>query len=95
MSMPMGHKAEHGNSSISDVDGAHGYREISEIMTREGDEMNHATARHIFIRAMEKIAIRVSVGNGKRVTHDEIQRIAKDPRFQSSVMEYLRGMDGR
>jgi len=95
MSMPMGHKAEHGNSSISDIEGAHGYREISEIMTNEGDEMNHATARHVFIRAMEKIAIRVSIGNGKRVSQSEIQRIAKDPRFQSSVMEYLRTMDGK
>ena len=95
MSMPMGHKAEHGNSSISDIEGAHGYREISEIMTSEGDEMNHATARHVFIRAMEKIAVRVSIGNGKRVSQSEIQRIAKDPRFQSSVMEYLRTMDGK
>jgi len=89
--MPSGHKAEHGNASVSDIDGACSYSDISDIMSSSGDKMNHATARHIFIRAMEKIARKVSVANGHNPTQEDTQRIAKDPRFQTAILSYLRG----
>jgi len=91
--MPMGHKALHGHASITDIDGAHGYRVISEIMSADGDQMNHATARHVFIRAMEKMARKVATSMSGKPTEDNIQRIAKDPRFQEAVMAYLRKED--
>jgi hypothetical protein len=93
MPMPSGHKSAHGNASISDIEGAHGYREISEIMTRDGDSMNHANARQIFIKAMEKLAKKMIDSDNRVLSKEEINRIAKDPRFQDSVMSYMRDMN--
>jgi hypothetical protein len=89
--MPQGHKAAHGNASISDIEGACSYSDISELMTLSGDKMNHATARHVFIGAMEKIARKVSIANGLNPTQEDTQRIAKDPRFQMAILSYMRG----
>jgi hypothetical protein len=42
---------------------------------------------------MEKMARRVATSMGGKPTEDNIQRIAKDPRFQEAVMAYLRKED--
>ena len=85
MSMPKGHKSDFGYATVSSEDGCLGYREIAEIMTADGDEMNHSTARNNFLRAMEKLAAPLA----KRYSHGDPIEISRDPRFQSCVQEIL------
>ena len=85
MSMPKGHKVETGYATVSSSDGCLGYREIAEKMTEDGHEMNHSTARNIFLRAMKKIAEPIVDNYGA----SDSQRLANDPRFQSCVQEII------
>ncbi len=75
MSMPKGHKFNHGYATS---EGGMGYREIAERCTSEGHRMNHATARNYFLRAMEKLAQPIC----ELFPGREIDQVAKDPRFQ-------------
>ena len=55
--------------------------------------MNHANARQIFIKAMVKLAKTMIDCDRRTASKEEIERIAKDPRFQESVMSYMRDMN--
>ena len=84
MSMPKGQKFDHGYATATH---GMGYREIAEVCTRDGHKMNHATARNYFLRAMEKLARPLcDVYPGKKPAE-----VAKDPRFQMAVAEFLEG----
>ena len=56
MTMPKGHKSPHGYATVKSLPGGMDYRSIAEKMTVEGDKMNHATARNVFLCAMKKFA---------------------------------------
>ena len=88
MSMPKGHKSKFGYATVSSEEGCRGYREIAEIMTEDGDKMNHSTARNVFLRAMQKIAS--SVCNSYE--RGEADKMAQDPRFQSAIHEIVASM---
>jgi hypothetical protein len=82
MSMPKGHKFNHGYATS---EGGMGYREIAEKCSEEGHKMNHATARNYFLRAMEKLAEPIcELFPGK-----DPDQVAKDPRFQRAVAELI------
>mgnify|MGYP006982548589 FL=1 len=82
MSMPKGHKFNHGYATSKD---GMGYREIAEKCSAEGHKMNHATARNYFLRAMEKLAEPIcELFPGKHPSD-----VAKDPRFQQAVAELI------
>ena len=85
MSMPKGHKVETGYATVSGDDGCLGYREIAEKMTEMGHEMNHSTARNVFLRAMKKIAKPICDNYGGST----IDNLSNDPRFQSCVQEIV------
>ena len=85
MSMPKGHKVETGYATVSSEDGCLGYREIAEKMTEMGHEMNHSTARNVFLRAMKKIAKPICDNYGGPT----IDNLSNDPRFQSCVQEIV------
>lgn len=89
MSMPKGHKSEHGYATVGGQDGGMDYRSIAELMTSEGHKMNHATARNIFLRAMKKLAIPVCEAYADESSNIEIDRTARDPRFQESMIELV------
>ena len=89
MSMPKGYKSKNGYATVSKQPGGLGYREIAEIMTENGDKMNHSTARHIFISAMEKVAREACTLCDVDRTCENIKRISNDPRFQSGVIDIL------
>ena len=57
----------------------------AEKMTADGHEMNHSTARNVFLRAMKKIAKPISDSYGGRDPQD----LANDPMFQSCVQEII------
>ena len=83
MPMPKGYTSKFGYATVAGGDGCLTYREIAEVMTGEGDKINHSTARNIFLRAMRKIAGQVTVD----YDHCNSDEIAEDPRFQAAVQE--------
>ena len=84
MSMPKGTKFKSGYATVTDT--GMGYREIAEVMTREGHKMNHATARNYFLRAMEKIATPMVGVSG---LDKDPAELAQDPQFQDALVEIL------
>ena len=94
MTMPKGFKSEHGYASAKEYAGAD-YRTIAEKMSSNGFKMNHATARNVFLSALRKIAKPVHNLNGVADDYDNLQRTAKDPRFQSGVAEILQSINKR
>ena len=89
MSMPKGFKAKNGYATVTGDYSGMDYRTIAEKMTEGGDKMNHATARNVFLRAMEKFA--VSVYDLYDQPHDDkvIFKTVRDPRFQESMIELI------
>ena len=83
MSMPKGYKKECGYATVTGI--GMGYREIADVLTSEGHNMNHATARNYFLRGMNKLAKQVSSH-----TDRDTKKIALDPRFQLAVAELLK-----
>jgi len=85
MSMPKGFKSTQGYATVTGTEGGMDYRAIAQKMTEDGHKMNHATARNIFLRAMKKLAQPIcemyDLDDPER-----IDRTAKDPRFQSSMV---------
>lgn len=90
MPMPKGHKSTHGYSTTSVFQGGLGYREIAEAMTEKGQKMNHSTARHVLVQALDKIARGVCEAYGREASEAELKRIASDPRFQEGIYDMLR-----
>ena len=89
MPMPKGHKMNAGYSTRKTL-GGESYHAISDMMTEKGHKMNHSTARNVFVSALKKIAKNVVGVYGVHCDDDEITRIAKDPRFQDAVVEFMR-----
>ena len=92
--MPKGFKSEYGYASAKEYAGDD-YRTIAEKMSDSGFKMNHATARNVFLSALRKIAKPVHKMNGLSDNYDDLQRTAKDPRFQSGVAEILQSINVR
>lgn len=88
MSMPKGHKVNRGYATVTDDFGA-GYREIAEQMTEDGFNMNHSTARNVFLSAMRKFAKEVCSLYDEEIDQAHVEKIAADPRFQSSISDIL------
>ena len=84
MSMPKGTKFKSGYATVTNT--GLGYREIAEIMTKEGHKMNHATARNYFLRAMEKLA-KPMVDMAESGV--DPSTLAQDPNFQGALVELL------
>ena len=89
MSMPKGFKTANGYATVSKTDGGLDYRSIAERMTGEGDKMNHATARNIFLLAIKQIAVPIHEMYDLGSDEIAITRTAKDPRFQESISEIM------
>jgi len=93
MSMPKGYRSAHGYATVSGDNGGLGYREIAEKMTDAGDQMNHSTARNIFLAAMRKLALDACAILDVTPDSENLKRIASDPRFQSGIIDILRDGD--
>jgi hypothetical protein len=76
-------------ATVADEEGDN-YRDIADMMTMMGFEMNHSSARNYLIRVMKKFAETFSERLGSPMKSEAVMyRIAKDPGFQSSVSELL------
>ena len=89
MSMPKGFKSKQGYATVTGTEGGMDYRAIAQKMTDDGHKMNHATARNIFLRAMKKLAEPLCELYGLAEEPGRIERMSKDPRFQSSMIEVV------
>ena len=85
MSMPKGCKVNGGYATVDQDLGGLDYRIIAERMTDQGDEMNHATARNVFLRAMKKFVTTACKVAELSPSDEEVTEIAKNPMFQSAV----------
>jgi hypothetical protein len=90
MSMPKGHKIDHGYATVDSLAGGAGYREIAEKMTEMGYKMNHSTARNVFLAAMSKFATEICKLYDAPAQSENIKKIASDPRFQSGLLDTIR-----
>ena len=91
MAMPNGMKHEHGYATVGPS--GKGYREISEIMTKEGHKMNHATARNVLLSAMKTIAADIVKSQDIDINNVDIDEIARSPLFQSGVADVIAAQD--
>jgi hypothetical protein len=89
MSMPKGFKSRKGYATITEIPGGMDYRRIAERMSADGDKMNHATARNVFLKAMMKIAGPIHELYQMDTSEDSVMRTAKDPEFQAGVVDML------
>ncbi len=89
MPMPKGHKIQNGYSTSKNL-GGDSYHMISEKMSTQGYKMNHSTARNVFVNSLKKIAKNVVTLYDIDCDENEITRIAKDPRFQDAIVEFMR-----
>ena len=66
-----------------------GYRKISEIMTENGDKMNHMTVKNIVTRGFLKIAENLSKTYDIKRSSEDLYKIAQSPEFQLSIIEIM------
>ena len=95
MPMPKGFKSKHGYATIKEFGGGADYRTIAKKMSDNGYKMNHATARNVFLSALRKLAKSVHQIHNLSMSDDDLQKTAKDPRFQSGVAEILEGINNK
>jgi len=65
------------------------FRRIATVMTARGDRMNHATARGVLIKGMEKLAAATLQGVKGHVDPADVTRLVRSESFQSYVGEVL------
>ena len=92
MPMPKGFKSKNGYATKNDL-GGKTYHEISSEMKLKGFKMNHSTARNVFVSSLEKIARNVTDLYKLELNNKELKRIAKDPRFQTAIMNFMYEVD--
>ena len=59
-------------------------------MVDQGYKMNHSTARNVYVSALTKIARRVTDLYDMDLNEKDLKQIAKDPRFQGAVSDFMR-----
>lgn len=91
MALRRGSKIDRGYATITEDDGVN-YREISEVMTEMGWEMNHSSARNYVLRAMKKFAEAYEEHAGVESPGGPAE-LAKSPEFQSFMSEILQRLE--
>lgn len=86
--MPIGKRFEKGYVTLSDRPSMQ-FRRIAEIMTARGDRMNHATARGIMLRGMEKIAAALLENITGSAEPEAVKGLVSTEAFQSYIGDVL------
>lgn len=89
--MEKGTKIDSGYAT-TDSDGVN-YRDIAELMTEIGHDMNHSSVRNYVIRSMQKFALALNNKLRLDLTVAKINELAKSPLFQSGVADLLRAYE--
>ena len=88
MSMPKGFKSENGYATAKSLSGKT-YHEVAQEMNDSGFKMNHSTARNVFVSSLIKIANQVTTLYDLKMSHEDLKKIAIDPRFQSAIRDFM------
>jgi hypothetical protein len=89
MPMPRGRKFARGYVTLPGRQTMQ-FRRIAAEMTRRGFKMNHASARGVLLRGLERVARDVlTTVVGGDVTEAEVRRLAGDEDFQCYVCDAL------
>lgn len=67
------------------------YRSIAEIMTKDGNKMNHSSVRNYITRGFCKVVKGISKDYGMNYSDEQIKKIAQSPEFQSSIIDIMKG----
>ena len=67
------------------------YRSIAEIMTKDGNKMNHSSVRNYITRGFCKVVKGISKDYGMNYSDEHIKKIAQSPEFQSSIIDIMKG----
>ena len=65
--------------------------DIADVMTKNGDKMNHSTVRNHLLSGLTKIAKALLIANGMSEAEAEklAPETAKSPHFQEYICDYL------
>lgn len=86
MALELGTKVERGYATVEE---GINYREIADLMTIMGYNMNHSSARNYVLRVMKQFVSAYSKQNDIILNDDQVQEIAKSPIFQNGVADLL------
>jgi hypothetical protein len=86
------HKKEY--ATVGRTDGVN-YREIAEIMTALGYDMNHSSARNHLIRIMEKFYVAYCEAQGFAIPDDVSDAVCRSPNFQEAVSQLIQQLEGQ
>lgn len=88
MPMPMGKKFDRAYVTLSGRQHMQ-FRKIAETMTKRGHRMNHATARGIMLKAMEKLARAVLIEIKPDHEPTDVMRLVNEEAFQSYLGDII------
>lgn len=77
------------NIFINDISDGLDYKTIAEIMTNNGDKMNHSSVRNYVLRGFMKIAKHISDIYELNYNDEKIFEIAKSYEFQMSIINLM------
>ena len=66
------------------------YRTIANIMTKEGNKMNHSSVRNYITRGFCKVVKGISSDYNINYSDEEIKKIAQSAEFQDSIIEIMK-----
>lgn len=69
--------------------------DIAEVMTANGDKMNHSTVRNHLNKGLEKIAFSMLIHQGftEEYAQEHYKKLARSPDFQIGLKEMMENMD--
>ena len=68
------------------------YRTIANIMTKEGNKMNHSSVRNHITRGFCKVVKGISSDYNIKYSDEEIKKIAQSAEFQDSIIEIMKDL---
>lgn len=81
-------------ATVRRADGVN-YREIAEIMTALGYNMNHSSARNHLLRIMRKFYIAYCDAQGFAISEELVDEVCKSASFQEAVSQLIQQLECR
>ena len=92
MALKKGSKVDRGYATVATDEGVN-YREIADVMTELGFQMNHSSARNYVLRVIKKFVKAFADDWGIVMSEKKIDEIAKSPAFQYGVADLLQSIE--
>ena len=86
MSLKKGSKIGRGYATVA-ADNGTNYRDIADVMTKSGTQMNHSSARNHVLRSMKKIVLSYAKNMSIDLSPDTIDEIARNPMLHDAIVD--------